>query len=49
MRDADRQRRTSAEHHEIADAIGAQDGDRALAALRTHLDGALATLRGGPV
>ncbi|WP_028058103.1 GntR family transcriptional regulator [Candidatus Solirubrobacter pratensis] len=49
MRDADRQGRTSKEHRAIADAIGAQDRDRALAALRTHLEGALATLRGGPV
>ena len=49
MRDADRQHRTSAEHHEIAEAIAAQDRERALTALRSHLDGALATMRGGPV
>jgi DNA-binding GntR family transcriptional regulator len=46
MRDADRARRTSSEHREIADAIAAQDRERALTALRTHLDGALAALRG---
>ena len=49
MRDGDRQRRTSAEHRAIADAIASQDRDRAVTALRTHLDGALATMRGGPV
>jgi DNA-binding GntR family transcriptional regulator len=49
MRDGDRQRRTSAEHRAIADAIAAQDRERAVAALRAHLDGALATMRGGPV
>jgi DNA-binding GntR family transcriptional regulator len=49
MRDVDRQRRTSAEHREIADAIAAQDRERAISALRAHLDGALAAMRGGPV
>jgi DNA-binding GntR family transcriptional regulator len=49
MRDADRGRRTSSEHREIADAIAAQDRERAVRALRSHLDGALATMRGGPV
>src|SRR4051794_27613001 len=49
MRDVDRQQRTSAEHREIADAIAAQDRERAIGALRAHLDGALAAMRGGPV
>jgi DNA-binding GntR family transcriptional regulator len=38
--------RTLAEHREIADALAAGDGERALAALRAHLDTALASLRG---
>src|SRR3954468_5706879 len=46
MRDADRAPRTSAEHRAIADAIAARDRDAALAALRAHLDAALAVLRG---
>lgn len=45
-RDADRAARTSAEHREIAEAIAAQDGDAALAALRAHFDAALGFLRG---
>jgi DNA-binding GntR family transcriptional regulator len=49
MRDAARQQRTSKEHRAIADAIAAQDRERAVAALRAHLDGALAVLRDGPV
>jgi DNA-binding GntR family transcriptional regulator len=48
-RDADRARRTSAEHREIADAIAAEDAERALAALRAHFDKALGFLRGAPV
>jgi DNA-binding GntR family transcriptional regulator len=46
LRDGDRVARTAAEHREIADAIAAQDRGRALAALRAHLGGALAVLRG---
>jgi DNA-binding GntR family transcriptional regulator len=46
MREADRARRTASEHREIADAIAAQDRERALIALRAHLDGALVSLRG---
>jgi DNA-binding GntR family transcriptional regulator len=34
-----------AEHREIADAIAAGDGERALSALRAHLDNSLAKLR----
>jgi DNA-binding GntR family transcriptional regulator len=34
-----------AEHQEIADAIAAGDGERALSALRAHLDSSLAKLR----
>jgi len=49
MRDADRADRTASEHRAIADAIGAQNSARALQALRSHLDGALAVLRGAPV
>jgi len=49
LRDADRARRTSAEHREIADAIAAKDRERALAALRAHFDRALVFLRGAPV
>jgi DNA-binding GntR family transcriptional regulator len=49
MRDADSARRTAAEHAEIADAVAAGDRDRALTALRAHLDGALSVLRGTPV
>jgi DNA-binding GntR family transcriptional regulator len=49
LRDGDRAARTSAEHREIADAIAAHELDRALTALRAHLDGALSILRGGPV
>jgi DNA-binding GntR family transcriptional regulator len=45
LRDADRARRTAAEHREIADAIAAENSARALSALRSHLDGALAALR----
>ena len=46
IRERDRAERTSAEHREIADAIAAQDRERALRALRSHLDAALAVLRG---
>jgi DNA-binding GntR family transcriptional regulator len=50
LRGAERQERTSAEHGEIAAAIAAQDRERAVTALRTHLDGALAAMRrSGPV
>jgi DNA-binding FadR family transcriptional regulator len=45
MRDTDRAERTSAEHRAIAEAIGAQNSARALSALRSHLDGALAVMR----
>jgi DNA-binding GntR family transcriptional regulator len=45
MRDTDRAERTSAEHRAIAEAIGAQNSARALQALRSHLDGALAVMR----
>jgi DNA-binding FadR family transcriptional regulator len=38
-----------AEHREIADAIAAGDGERALSALRAHLDSSLAKLRALPV
>jgi DNA-binding GntR family transcriptional regulator len=46
IRDRDRAARTSTEHREIADAIAAGDRERALGALRAHLDGALSGLRG---
>jgi DNA-binding GntR family transcriptional regulator len=49
LRDADRARRTSAEHREIAEAVAARDERRALEALRAHLDQALSVLRGAPV
>ena len=45
MRDTDRAERTSAEHRAIAEAIGSQNSARALSALRSHLDGALAVMR----
>jgi DNA-binding GntR family transcriptional regulator len=46
MRDRDRAQRTATEHRAIAAAIAAGDRERALTALRTHLDGALSALRG---
>ncbi len=49
LRGDDRAQRTSAEHGEIAAAIGAGDLERALAALRAHLDAALTVLRGTSV
>jgi DNA-binding GntR family transcriptional regulator len=45
-RGAERMRRTVDEHHELAEAIAAGDRERAVGALRAHLDGALAGLRG---
>jgi DNA-binding GntR family transcriptional regulator len=45
-REPERRERSVVEHHALAEALAAGDGDRALEALRTHLDGALNTLRG---
>ena len=45
-RTADRRARTISEHHALADALAAGNSAQALQVLRTHLDGALAALRG---
>src|SRR3954469_4313968 len=42
----ERRARSVAEHHALAEALAAGDGEGALRVLRTHLDGALDTLRG---
>jgi DNA-binding GntR family transcriptional regulator len=45
-RSAERKARIVSEHRELAAALADGDGERALAILRRHLDGALAVLRG---
>jgi DNA-binding FadR family transcriptional regulator len=45
LRSPEQMARTLAEHREIADAVAAGNSARALAALRSHLDRALAVLR----
>jgi len=49
LRGEDRERAIAREHGEIASALAAGDGERASAALRQHLDAALAVMRRAPV